>query len=199
MSYEFKYPDLSEALYHALKEDAFYIAMEQSAGGDGKAAMLRYMDYSMREAAEFGMLYIPREHRYGVSVWSMPLTAEREAVRSEQKKSFIREHMGNDSLETYESIVKFMSAKTDETVVGEHWYLSILGVMPEYQGQGLGVGLVENVLAEADAANMPTYLETFTPRNMSFYRRLGYIETASFREPTAGAEYFIMSRPPVRY
>jgi GNAT superfamily N-acetyltransferase len=199
MSYVFHYPDLAEALYHALKEDAFYIAMENSADGDGKEAMLRYMDFSMKEAAEYGRLYIPQSHRCGVSIWSKPLSAEREAERSALKKSFIMEHMGKGSLDTYKSIVEFMSARAEEAVSAEYWYLSILGVLPEYQGQGLGVGLVESVLKEADEAGVPTYLETFTPRNMSFYKRLGYAESASFTEPLTGTEYFIMTRPPVSY
>jgi len=199
MFYVFQYADLSEALYYALKEDAFYIAMEESADGEGKAAMLRYMDFSMKEAAEFGRLYVPQEHRCGVSIWSKPLSAEEEAVRSAKKKSFIKEHMGQGSLETYESIVSFMSAKAEEAVTDKYWYLSILGVLPEYQGRGLGVGLVENVLKETDKIGVPTYLETFTPRNMSFYRRLGYKESASFTEPLTKTEYFIMTRPALSY
>lgn len=199
MSYVFRYPDLAEALYNALKEDAFYIAMESSADGNGKEAMLRYMDFSMIEAADFGRLYIPQSHRCGVSIWSKPLSAEHEAERSERKKSFIKEHMGQGSLDTYKSIVGFMSAKADGIVTDKYWYLSILGVLPEYQGQGLGVGLVEGVLEETDRAGVPTYLETFTPRNMSFYKRLGYVESASFTEPLTGKEYFIMTRPGLSY
>jgi hypothetical protein len=45
--YSLKYPQLAEALYHALLPDPFYVAMENSVRGNliaKKEAMLRYMD-----------------------------------------------------------------------------------------------------------------------------------------------------------
>ena len=47
--------------------------------------------------------------------------------------------------------------------------LSIIGILPEFQGQGFGGGLVGPVLNRADQSGVPTYLETFTPRNITFY------------------------------
>ena len=76
------------------------------------------------------------------------------------------------------------------------WYLSIVGVLPDYQGRGLGGELIRPVLAQTDAIGVATYLETFTPRNMSFYERLGYREAGSFEEPTIGDRYWLMLRPP---
>jgi GNAT superfamily N-acetyltransferase len=77
------------------------------------------------------------------------------------------------------------------------WYLSIIGLAPEFQNRGLGGGLVKPVLEKADALGVPSYLETFNPRNRSFYTRLGYQEAASFVEPVTGSEYWIMIREPL--
>ena len=79
MDHELEYPEFAEALYHALGDDAFYLRMAQTAIGAGaaKAHMLKYLDYSMREARRYGELYIPSEHSYGVSVWLKPLEAAR--------------------------------------------------------------------------------------------------------------------------
>ena len=54
--YRFAYRDYAEALYDALAEDAFYRTMEQSVsdGDQRREALLRYLDYSMREAKEYG-------------------------------------------------------------------------------------------------------------------------------------------------
>ena len=60
---------------------------------------------------------------------------------------------------------------------------------------GLGVGLLSSVLAEADEQGIPTYLETFTPRNESFYERLGYQVSARIKEPSIPATYALMLRP----
>jgi len=198
MSFVFKYRQLSECLYYALKDDPYYITMERTVEkAGGFEAMVRYMEFSMTEAEKYGELYIPKEHEYGVSVWAKPVSHDEREKKAREKYSFLNEYMGETSLKTYKDISGFMSAKAGEIVTDDYWYLSILGVMPEYQGRGLGVELVVNILAETDRMKIPTYLETFTPRNMSFYRRLGYEDSGFFREPVTGAEYFVMTRQPV--
>lgn len=46
------------------------------------------------------------------------------------------------------------------------------------QGQGLGEKLLAGTLAEASQANATCYLETFTPRNLRFYERMGFCRVA---------------------
>ena len=76
------------------------------------------------------------------------------------------------------------------------WYLSIVAVAPAAQGQGLGRKLLEPMIAEADRVSATCYLETFSPRNLSFYERLGFAARARFAEPTTGADYVVMVRYP---
>ena len=198
MDFEFKYRKYAEALYRALREDAFYITMKNSIGdgGSSKEAMLRYMEFSMIEGEKYGELYIPKDHEYGVSVWTKPLNGVLEAQKSAEKKLFLLSQMGEESLNTYNAIVEFMSAKAEPFIGQKFWYLSIVGVLPEFQGQGLGSGLIKNVLQKTDRLKVPTYLETFTPRNMTFYDRLGYQAIESFHEPTTEARYWLMIREP---
>lgn len=198
MDYIYKYKKYAEALYQALGEDAFYITMEKSVEKEtsSKEAMLRYLEFSMIESENSGELYIPKDHDYGVSVWSKPVSREVEAEKSSIKKKFILNQMGEQSLQTYNEIVEFMSCQAEPYINDNFWYLSILGVLPEYQGQGLGPALVLNMLKKTDHLKVSTYLETFTPRNMSFYRRLGYKEIQSFSEPVTGADYWLMVRVP---
>ena len=194
----FKYRKYAEALYSALSEDAFYITMEASVenSDSSKEAMLSYLEFSMIEAEKCGELYIPADHEYGVSIWSKPVNRESEVKKCHEKKLFLLNVMGEESLKTYNKIVDFMSAKAETYIDKNFWYLSIVGVLPEFQGQGLGPGLVKKVLKKTDALQAPTYLETFTPRNMTFYKRLGYQEINSFNEPTTKAKYWLMIREP---
>ena len=90
-----------------------------------------------------------------------------------------------------------MSIEADPYIDKSFWYLSILGVLPDFQGKGFGPGLIRSILERTDSLKIPTYLETFTPRNMSFYKRLGYHEIKSFAEPTVNARYWLMIREPV--
>lgn len=55
-----------------------------------------------------------------------------------------------------------------------HWYLWLLGVAPDRQGHGYGSALLQPILARADEAGLPCYLETQTERNVTFYQRRGF-------------------------
>jgi GNAT superfamily N-acetyltransferase len=194
--YCFAYREYAEALYNSLVEDAFYITMEQQLGehGEAREAMLRYLDYSMVEARDYGTLYFPETHRHGVAVWSQPLAAEREAQKKQAKIEFLRCQIGTDSAVRYERIADFMSSQSDAIVDTSAWYLSIVGILPAWQNRGLGHSLITPILEQADRAGVPTFLETFTPRNEPFYQRLGYRVAGSFFEPTIEAQYSLMLR-----
>ena len=198
MNYQLKYRPFAEALYDALAEDAFYQTMEKSIADPAKQRelMLCYLDYSMVESEQYGELYIPQEHQYGTSIWSKPISPELQAQKSSEKKAFLENVMGEQSLQTYNSIVSHMSEMTDTVIKEDYWYLSIVGVLPAHQGKGLGPGLLKEVLEETDRLGVVTYLETYVPRNKSFYRRQGYQEVAIFLEPTTNAEYAVMVREP---
>ena len=193
--YDFKFRKYAIALYEALKEDAFYQTMENTiSNGSSREAMIRYMDHSMDEGKNYGELFIPGNHDYGVSVWSKPIDEMIKKEKYRRKTNFIINHMGKSSLETYNSIVDFMSEKARPLIDAAAWYLSIIGILPGYQGQGLGVGLVKRVTAKTDSLNIPTYLETFSPRSISFYNRIGYEVIDCFHEPTTDAKYWLMHR-----
>ena len=200
MNFKFTYRKYAEALYDALREDAFYITMEESVDKreSSKEAMLKYMEFSITEGKKYGELYIPHGHDYGVSIWAKPISRELEAKKNHEKKMFLLHEMGEKSLNTYKAIVEFMSLKAEPFIDKHFWYLSIVGILPEFQGQGFGPGLIQNVLKTTDALQVPTYLETFTPRNMPFYERFGYRETQFFYEPTTRSEYCLMVREPVK-
>ena len=198
MSYQMKYRPFAEALYDALTADAFYQTMEQSVEDpeQKKELMLCYLDYSMVESEQYGELFIPKGEAYGTSIWSMPLSHELQAQKSAQKQHFLRTVMGENSFQTYSDIVSSMSAQTDSVIQEDYWYLSIVGVLPAFQNQGLGPKLLKEVLQKADSAGVATYLETYVPRNKSFYKRQGYQDIATFYEPVTGAEYSVMVRQP---
>lgn len=199
MAYKYLNRSIAEALYLSLKQNPFYVEIEgclKESPANNQERMLRYFDYSMRESRSFGELYIPQGQSYGASVWSKPMKSELAKQVSQEKKDFILQNLGEKCLKKYMDIVAFMLEKAQGMVPTESWYLSILGVAPEMQGNGLGGTLITPVLEKADALGVPTYLETFSSRNIKFYQRLGYMEIGSFLETLTSSEYWIMSRMP---
>ncbi|UOB18934.1 GNAT family N-acetyltransferase [Abyssalbus ytuae] len=197
--YLFKYRNLSEVLYDSLIPDPFYFTLEQTVSGNNgekREAVLRYMDYSIIESEQFGKIFIPKNHEYGASLWSIPLNNKEEIIKKKKKKEFIINNLGENSWLYYKSVVEYMSLKSCNLVSSDSWYLSIVGLKPSHQNQGLGKTLINPVLEKTDSKGIMTYLETFNPRNMKFYEKLGYKTIKSFKEPTIKSDYWIMARQP---
>jgi GNAT superfamily N-acetyltransferase len=60
-----------------------------------------------------------------------------------------------------------------------HWFLSLLGVLPELQGTGLGSALVRPGLERA--AGQLVHLDTGRPENVPWYRHFGFEVTEEVR------------------
>jgi ribosomal protein S18 acetylase RimI-like enzyme len=79
-----------------------------------------------------------------------------------------------------------------------HWYLNVVSTLPERQGQGLGAAVAQPILERCDADGVRAYLESSNPRNLSLYRRHGFVDagelplpdgpslTKMWREPAVG-------------
>lgn len=199
MHYAFEYKALSETLYESLIDDAFYATLESSVSGapdQRREAMLRYYDFSMKEARKYGQLVTPDGNAFGAAIWSRPLNGDLTEQMTIEKKAFLNEQMGDASLDIYEKITAFMAQQSAAVVPPGNWYLSIVGIAPPFQGQGLGGTLVQETLGRTDEHGLHTYLETFTPRNMRFYERLGFQDAGGFDEPGTKARYWVMVREP---
>ncbi len=78
-----------------------------------------------------------------------------------------------------------------------YWYLEVVGVDPAARGLGIGTSLLEPVLALADGAGQPCYLETMTERNVAWYESLGFeVREAGVRFVSGGPPNWTMIRPP---
>jgi GNAT superfamily N-acetyltransferase len=189
-----------DGLIDSLQFDPFYVAISQEFQDDAvrrRAVLARYFDYSMKEGARRGRLLIWPDTSVGTAaVWLLPQDRARAEAASKAKAAFLAEAIGSQGSETYHRIVDFMGPRAMAVVAESAWYLSIAGVAPSAQGQGIGARLLESTLAEADAATVPCYLETFDSRNPRSYRRLGFLPVATHVEPITRSAYTIMNRPP---
>ena len=195
MSFTSHYPDTVDNIRKALANDAFYRTMRASAG-DSPALLNAYLDYSMQEALPYGALVTSEEANQGAAIWSLPTDAQQGKLKSQAKKDFLLNYMGENSLITYLAISDFMDQQSADVVGEDDWYLSILGINPNMQGRGLGKKLLAPTLELADQQDTSCYLETFTPLNMSFYARLGFVAKHQAYEPTCQQHYWIMVRQP---
>jgi ribosomal protein S18 acetylase RimI-like enzyme len=94
-------------------------------------------------------------------------------------------------------LMRFMASVNALHPTQPYWYLENIGVEPAAQGLGAGTRLLEPVLALADAAGQPCYLETQTERNAAWYRKLGFeIRDAEVSFTPGGPPNWTMLRHP---
>jgi GNAT superfamily N-acetyltransferase len=124
------------------------------------------------------------------------LPAEKSVYDAEAKAKaeFLAAALGPAGAHAYRRIIDFMRPRASAVIPDSAWYLSIVGVAPAAQGQGIGTRLLEPTLADSDHAGVESYLETFDRRNLAFYQRLGFSALASHAEPVTRATYTIMRR-----
>jgi len=77
-----------------------------------------------------------------------------------------------------------------------HWYLAVMGVIPERQGRGLGTALIAPALRDLDGDGTPAYLEASSPRSRELYLRNGFVVTGEFELPSGGPPLWQMWREP---
>jgi ribosomal protein S18 acetylase RimI-like enzyme len=79
-----------------------------------------------------------------------------------------------------------------------HWYLWMLGVSPERQGQGVGSALLKALSARAEADRVPCYLETDKASSVKIYERHGYRVEAEEVLPKLDLRLWYMKRATLR-
>ena len=188
------------AAVSALERDPFYWCITAEFGGNDvrrRAALAAYFDYSIRQGTRIGRVVHLEAADIGIAVWVLPQSDEVQERERLRKRAYLHGVLGPVGCENYARIVDFMSARARTVVGNDSWYLSIVAVAPQAQGRGLGASLLAPTLAEADAASVVCYLETFNPRSLHFYERLGFVTRAEFEEPATRAQYTIMVRDSV--
>jgi ribosomal protein S18 acetylase RimI-like enzyme len=185
------------ALVASLIGDPFYWAITEDFGtnlAQREQALTCYFEYSLGEAQRTGRSVLAPDPRLGAAAWLLPRTPDVDAKESKVKSEYLTSIFGPRGNENYYRMVGYMAPLAARVVPNDAWYLSIIGVLPSAQGQGIGARLVAGTLAEASSAHVSCYLETFTSRNLRFYEPLGFSRVAEHIEPTTGKTYVVMRR-----
>jgi ribosomal protein S18 acetylase RimI-like enzyme len=75
-----------------------------------------------------------------------------------------------------------------------HWHVGPVGVEPGLQGRGVGGAVMQMLCDAMDESGEIAFLETETPENVVFYRRLGFEVTSQAELP--GLPLWFMRRDP---
>tara|TARA_R110001599_G_scaffold65838_2_gene185802 strand:+ start:54852 stop:55436 length:585 start_codon:yes stop_codon:yes gene_type:complete len=77
-----------------------------------------------------------------------------------------------------------------------HYYLFLIGTLPESKGQGVGSALMAQVLRKCDDENMPAYLENSKRENLAFYQGHGFEVVDQIQFARTAPPVWLMWREP---
>ena len=133
----------------------------------------------------------------GAAVWLPPgatdVTPERAAETGLDR---LPDALGAAAAERFFGVLDHLVPYHASDAPEPHWYTMVVGVAPEAQGRGIGRALLAPVLARADDAGHPCYLETAQPDNVAFYERLGFRVLRDVVEPVSGLRAWTFRRDP---
>jgi GNAT superfamily N-acetyltransferase len=105
------------------------------------------------------------------AVWIPPGGSELTEAEEQQVAPLLRELVGDRHADVIQVVERFDSAHPRTQ---PHYYLSLLGVHPDFRGRGIGMGLLADNLAVIDAEGAAAYLESSNPVNDERYRGAGF-------------------------
>ncbi|MCE0766406.1 GNAT family N-acetyltransferase [Pseudonocardia kujensis] len=107
----------------------------------------------------------------GAALWVPHGSAPMSDEEGEAFCGALAQQAGDDA----ERLFALMTAMEQHHPQEPHEYLWFLGVHPQRQGRGLGSATMAPVLARADRAGHPAYLEATTVRAKALYERHGFV------------------------
>ena len=115
---------------------------------------------------DHGTAYVTADFR-GAALWLPPGVRQHDEELAGLILDTAPPERLNDLLQTIERVDQSHPAEP-------HWYLSMIGVEPFAQGEGLGGALMRHGVRRCDDEGMIAYLESSNPRNISLYERHGF-------------------------
>jgi GNAT superfamily N-acetyltransferase len=109
----------------------------------------------------------------------------------ERAREIIADHAGEDRADAAVSTI--LTARA-HAIDEPHWTLQYIGVRESARGRGLGAAVVAPMLQRCDEEAVPCGLVSTNPRNVTFYRRLGFETVAEVPTPDGAATLRPMHR-----
>jgi ribosomal protein S18 acetylase RimI-like enzyme len=142
-----------------------------------------------------GQVYTTLGEPAGAAVWFPPHGSEIDVKRT----AGAEEHtlgLPQDAFARFVTVTSALEPLHDRDVPASHYYLALLGVDRDRQGQGVGSCLLQPILTRADVEHKHCYLETFNPSNVPFYQKHGFEVVVEDVEPISGVRFWTFRRDP---
>lgn len=188
-------PRAVTVLYDAFQHDPVFNAIFEGAAEVQRRALY---ETTLRYCFKYGQVLATSESMQGVAgwVWGRFATMSfwRMVASSAAWSSF---KMGGEYAQRMGAVFKPIDQER-EKLMGDQPYLFLfmIGVASDYQGQGFGRVLLDEVIRIAEQDRLPVYLETETENNVQLYQHFGFEVLDKVDLPIIHLPMWEMLRPP---
>jgi ribosomal protein S18 acetylase RimI-like enzyme len=166
-------PALAQVLAAAFADDPFYDWLLPR-GARRAPAFLEVFELILRRMShELSETYTTPDAK-GVALWLPPGKHQLSLVKQAQLLPGFARVLGWRRIPPGLRLIQHMDLLHARFAPSPHIYLSVLGVHPSRQGQGVGGELLRPMLERCDAEGLAVYLETASEPNVAFYERQGF-------------------------
>jgi ribosomal protein S18 acetylase RimI-like enzyme len=186
-----------EVLARAFIDDPLCVYTEPDAGARLSKFASLFSEWVRQGASQHTVYTDTRIGRpTGVAIWNSPQAGQAESEAAEAPDwNEMQKRFGRHAHRRFSSYRHFDHVH-QKLMAGPHWYLALLGVSPEMQGQGIGNALLTPILRTADQHGLACYLETFVAENVGFYGRQGFEVVDDGIEAVSQIPFWAMKREP---
>jgi ribosomal protein S18 acetylase RimI-like enzyme len=157
-----------------------------------------FMGVFVRHSLVFGETYTTTDTAFGVACWVPPGASPSDPGPGVPLSGGIDapHYVGDSALRRFQAMSDYQKSFRTRYMTTSFWYLAMLGVDPAAQRSGVASALIAPVLARADAAGQPSYLETEKEHNVGYYARHGFEVLTFGQNPLDGPPFWTMMRRP---
>jgi len=157
-----------------------------------------FMGVSVRSGLVFGETYTTSDAVLGVACWEPPRASASDPGPGVSPSEGVAapHYIGNNALRRFQAMIDHQKSFRTRDMTTPYWYLALLGIEPAVQRSGVASMLIAPVLARADVAGQPCYLETEREANVGYYARHGFEVLRSGQNPLDGPPFWTMARRP---
>jgi ribosomal protein S18 acetylase RimI-like enzyme len=193
---ENRLPEAADVLVRSFRDNPNFVHLFPDDGARIRA--LRHIQRAcLRDALDNGRVYAAEQDGalVGIAAWLPPGAFPLSARRQLRAAPDMIRVLAAAPL-SLPRLIRFTAGAAKLHPERPYWYLEAVGVDPSTRGMGVGTRLLEPILARADEAGLPCYLETMTERNVAWYRKLGFevVRSGAFA-PGAPPNWTMLRRP----
>lgn len=159
-----------------------------------------YFNFQVSYGLIFGKIYAPSPKIEGLAIWYLSNKYKMnmmKQLRAGGMRLFMK--LKKETISRMMPIGRFSAEMHHKYGSFKHWYLSPIGVDPEFQGKGLGSLMIRTMLNRIDNEKLPSLLETQNPVNVEIYKRFGFEVVATETIPDTEIPHWVMVRQPIAF